>query len=89
MLCRGHVFTSAITGLMLYGSMTWAATVDKCSKLARNDSAIVWWICSTCFADRVPMAQLRERLVDELVSQGRYIGSVMYIVCTMIAGKRS
>ena len=73
--CRGRVFTSAVRGVMLHGSPTWAVTVDDCSRLVRNDNAMVRWICSTRLADRVPTAELRERLgipsIEDLLSQGR------------------
>ena len=54
LLCRGHVFTSAVRGIMPHGSLTWAITVDDRSRLARNDNAMVCWICTACLADRVP-----------------------------------
>ena len=88
MLRRGHVFTSAVRRVMLHGSSTWAVTVEDCSRLVRNDNAMVRWICSARLADRVPMAQLRDRLgipsIEDLLSQGM----VMCCVCTKTAGKR-
>ena len=75
LLCRGRVFSSAVRDVMLQGSTTWAVTVDDCSRLVRNDNAMVRWICSARLTDRVPMAQLRKRLgipsIEDLLSQSR------------------
>ena len=73
--CRGRVFSSAVRGVMLHASTTWAVTVDDCNRLIRNDNAMIRWICSTRLSERVFMAVLRNRLgippIDDLLRQGR------------------
>ena len=51
-----------VRSVLLYASETWPITVEDINRLRRNDNAMVRWICSKRLADRVPTAQLRDRL---------------------------
>ena len=72
---RGHVFSAAVRGVLLYASETWAVTADDCNRIVRNDNAMVRWICSSRLTDKISTAQLRERLgifsIEDLLRQGR------------------
>ena len=72
---RGRVFQSAIRGVLLHASVTWALTKEDSNRLIRNDNAMIRWICSTRVIDRIPTETLRARLgissLEVLLRQGR------------------
>ena len=72
---RGHVFSAAVRDVLLHASVTWAVTSDDCNRLVRNDNAMIRWICSSRLTDKIPTAQLRERLgicsIEDLLRRGR------------------
>ena len=53
---------------MVYGSETWAMNVEQSVSLERTEMKMVRWMCGVSPRDRVPSAELRERMKIELVS---------------------
>ena len=53
---------------MVYGSETWARTVELNNRMERTEMRMVRWICGVSLRDRVPSEELRERMGIELVS---------------------
>ena len=91
MKCRGRVFSSGVRGVLLHASMTWAVTVDNCNKLIPNDNAMVRWVCSSRLVDKIPTAQMRDRLdIPSLEDCYRAdcVCTAMYNAWTMPDGKR-
>ena len=56
---RGHAYNACICSVLLYASETWAIKVDDIHQLVRNDNAMVRWICSANFFEKIPMSDLR------------------------------
>ena len=56
---------------MVYGSETWAMNVDQSqpARLERAGMRMVQWMCGVSLRDRVPNAELGERMGIELVSE--------------------
>ena len=53
---------------MVYGSETWAMTVEIRHRLQRTEKQMVRWMCDVSVRDRVPSEKLRERMGIGLVS---------------------
>ena len=53
---------------MIYGSETWAMTAEQSGRLERTEMRMVRWMCGVSLRDRVPSAELRERMGIESVS---------------------
>ena len=47
---------------MVYGSETWAMTVELSNRLERTEMRMVRWMCGVSLRDRAPSEELRERM---------------------------
>ena len=72
---RGHLFSTCVRPVMLYGSETWAPTSSDLQRLRRNDRSMIRWICGVRPSDDVSPTTLHKRLgireVSEVLSTGR------------------
>ena len=57
-----------VRSAMVYGSETWAMMVEKSGRLECMEIRMVRWMCGVSLRDRVPSAELRERMGIESVS---------------------
>ena len=68
---------------MIYGSETWAMTVEHSGRLECTEMRMVRWLCGVSLRDRVPNAELRKRMGIESVSDAvkqnrlRWLGHVL------------
>ena len=53
---------------MVYGSETWVMNADQSARLERTKMRMVQWMCGVSLKDRVPSAEVRERMKIESVS---------------------
>ena len=68
---REGVYVTCVRSAMVYGSETWAMNVDQSqpARLERAGMRMVQWMCGVSLRDRVPNAELGERMGIELVSE--------------------
>ena len=56
---NGKVYVACARSAMVYGSETWAMTVELSNRLERTEMRMVRWICGVSLRDRVPSEKLR------------------------------
>ena len=59
---RGRVYSACVRSVMLYGSETWATTVDTISRLRRNDRAMLRWMCNVKVNDKINSDSILSKL---------------------------
>ena len=59
---------TCVRSAMVYGSETWAMNVEQSARLERTEMRMVRWMRGVSLRDRVPSAQLRERMGIEFTS---------------------
>ncbi|XP_056009379.1 uncharacterized protein LOC130051460 [Ostrea edulis] len=55
---RGHVYSSCVRSVLMYGSETWAVSANTKKKLQRNDKAMIRWICLVKPEQTIPFESL-------------------------------
>mgnify|MGYP007071599789 CR=1 FL=1 len=65
---KGKVYMACVRSAMVYGSETWAMTVELSNRLERTEMRMVRWMCGVSLRDRVSSEELRERMGIESVS---------------------
>ena len=80
---KGKLYVTCVRSAMIYGSEMWAMTVEQSGRLERTEIRMVRWLCGVSLRDRVPSAELRERMGIESVSDAvkwnrlRWLGHVL------------
>ena len=80
---KGKLYVTCVRSAMVYGSETWAMTAEQSGRLERTEMRMVRWMCGVSLRDRVPSAELRERMGIESVSDAmkqnrlRWLGHVL------------
>lgn len=65
---KGKVYVTCVRSAMVYGSETWAMNAEQIGRFERTEMKMVRWMCGVSLRDRVPSAELRERMGIESVS---------------------
>jgi hypothetical protein len=80
---KGKIYGTFVQRAMVYGSETWPMKVDDMNRLERAERTMMRRMCGVSLRDRVPIAELRERLgiiaISQVVRKGRlrWYGHVM------------
>ena len=64
---KGKIYVACVRSAMIYGSETWAMTMEISNRLERTEKQMVRWMCGVQLRDRVPSEELRERMGQEQV----------------------
>ena len=57
---KGKVYAARARSTMIFGSETWAMTMEISNRLQRTEKQMVRWICGVQLSDRVPSEELRK-----------------------------
>ena len=63
---KGKVHVTCVRSAKVYGSDTWAMNVEQSARLERTEMKIVRWMFGVSLRNRLPSAELRERMGIEL-----------------------
>ena len=80
---KGKLYVMCVRSAMIYGSETWAMTMEQSGRLECTEMRMVRWMCDLSLGDRVPSAELRERMTIESLSDAmkwnrlRWLGHVL------------
>ena len=59
---RGNMFRMCIRKILLYGSETWATTVEDMNRISAADNSMVRWICNVRLQQKIKTQDLCNRL---------------------------
>ena len=83
MKLKGKVYAACVRSAMVYGSETWAMTVEQMMRLERAERRMLRWMCGVSLKDKVTTVKLREQMgvdaVSDVVRRGRlrWLGHVL------------
>lgn len=66
---KGKIYRACVQRVLVYGSETWPMLASDIARLERAENAMVRWMCSVTLKDKKRLADLREWLGIECVSE--------------------